>query len=187
MSSTVLQHLWAPWRSRYVNDARRLQEQGCLFCGLAKAEDSREVFRLAGTERALVVLNLYPYATGHLMVAPQRHHASPAEAPVEVWRDVTDLVVYCERVLRRVYRPDGMNVGMNIGEAAGAGVPTHFHVHLVPRWSGDTNFMTSLADTRVHPVSLEDTYDKLLPFFADGPLPADDPRLAPAAKGDPAP
>ena len=184
-SPGALEHLWAPWRSRYVRDAKRLQEAGCLFCGLARAEEPRDALRLLATSGALVVLNLFPYATGHLMVAPRRHMASPVDAATEEWHEVADLVVYAERVLRKVYRPDGLNVGMNLGEAAGAGVPTHCHVHLVPRWAGDTNFMTSLADTRVHPESLQDTYDRLLPYFADGPRAPGDPLLAnePPPKG----
>jgi len=188
-SPAALEHLWAPWRSRYVRDAKRLQQEGCLFCGLGRLDDAREALRLYASPGALVVLNLFPYSTGHLMVAPRRHLASPTEADVEEWHEVADLVVYSERVLRRAYRPDGMNVGMNLGEAAGAGVPTHCHVHLVPRWSGDTNFMTSLAGTRVHPESLEDTYDRLLPFFSGGlrapsdPLFASDPPMDSDTKG----
>lgn len=149
-----------------MRDARRLAAEGCLFCTLAAAPDPRADFVLDRTDELLVVLNRYPYATGHLMVAPKLHAASPTEAPAESRAAFYEAVVFSERVLRDVYRPDGINVGMNLGEAAGAGVPGHFHMHLVCRWNGDTNFMASVAGTRVHPESLEATADKLRPHFA---------------------
>lgn len=166
-----LEHLWAPWRSAYVKEAKALAQAGCLFCGLATTDDPRGHHVLMAGERAIVVLNLFPYATGHLMVAPRQHAGSPTAADAATLQEFFGLVVYAERVLRRVYRPDGMNVGMNLGEAAGAGVPSHFHMHLVPRWSGDTNFMAAVGGTRVHPEGLEATMEKLWPYFAQGPLP----------------
>ena len=179
---SAYEHLWAPWRSAYVQNARALAEQGCLFCSLATTDTPRDRLCLYRSPQLLLVLNLYPYATGHLMVAPSRHWASPLEATVEAHDAVCRAVVYAERVLRHVYRPDGLNVGMNLGEAAGAGVPRHYHVHLVPRWRGDTNFMAAVAGTRVHPEAMATTQERLAPFFDEGFLEPDHPLFAAGAE-----
>jgi ATP adenylyltransferase len=114
----------------------------------------------------LVVLNRHPYSNGHLMVAPREHVGSPAEASPEAQQEAWPLVVLCQRVLEAAYGPDGMNLGMNLGRVAGAGLPDHYHLHLVPRWQGDTNFMTAIAHTRLVPEDLLQTRERLRPLFA---------------------
>jgi ATP adenylyltransferase len=152
--------LWAPWRLAYIT--RTGEEQGCVFCAEAakrlEAEDTLVVYR---SELCLVVLNKFPYASGHLMVAPLRHigelaDLSPAEA-----LDVHDLTVRSLAVLAAAYRPDAYNVGWNLGEVAGGSISSHLHEHVVPRWEGDTNFMPVLADIKVLPEHLLATRERL--------------------------
>ncbi|MDP8976739.1 MAG: HIT domain-containing protein [Actinomycetota bacterium] len=152
----TLERLWAGWRSEYVAGASE-DSDGCVLCRVM-AEDSHVVWR--GSHCA-AVLNAYPYTSGHLMVLPVRHVAEledvQGEEAGELWAGVADGV----RALKAAYGADGINVGANLGRAAGAGVPGHFHVHVLPRWSGDTNFMTSVAETRVLPESLDTSYEKV--------------------------
>ncbi len=159
-----LEHLWAGWRSAYVGGAGQHGpgDEGCVFCRILASDDTDEARRVLwrGTQ-AVAMLNAFPYSTGHLMVMPLRHVGEleelTAEEAQEVWAAVTEGVV----ALKSAFRPDGINVGANLGRSAGAGVPGHFHVHVLPRWSGDTNFMTTVADTRVLPESMGDTWDKV--------------------------
>lgn len=163
---TGMDRLWAGWRSEYIEGVASGPEEpgGCVFCSIVASglgdEETHILWRHPGG-RALAILNAYPYGSGHLMVMPVRHVASPdeltAEEGRELWQGVTEAVV----ALRRAYRPDGLNVGANLGRAAGAGVPGHFHMHVLPRWAGDTNFMTSVAETRVLPESLATTAQKV--------------------------
>jgi ATP adenylyltransferase len=135
---------------------------GCVFCRAATQDDPLVVHRGAG---AFVILNLFPYNNGHLMVVPRRHIATLAEASADELSELMLLARDCERVLTAAYAPHGINVGLNLGRAAGAGVADHLHVHLVPRWNGDTNFMTVVADARVLPETLEQTSARLRPLF----------------------
>ena len=138
----------------------------CLFCWLVDgAASDRERLVLCRGRLNFVAINRYPYNNGHLMVAPLAHVADLASAQRQQLHELIELAQACERVLRRVYRPDGVNVGMNLGAAAGAGVAHHHHLHVVPRWSGDTNFMAAIAATRVVPELPEQTYDRLRPEF----------------------
>ncbi|HTL85567.1 MAG TPA: HIT domain-containing protein [Acidimicrobiia bacterium] len=154
-----LDRLWADWRSDYVATAGT--SEGCVICNLVNAEDDAEALVLERAPATITVMNLYPYGSGHLMVAPVRH--------VPSFLDLDDgETVALARAQRRAllaidaaYHPEGANVGANLGRAAGAGVPGHLHVHVLPRWSGDTNFMTAIAETRVLPESLRVGYDKL--------------------------
>ena len=155
-----MERLWAPWRVDYLTQSK---PAGCIFC--QKGGD-RELLVLRRTPLVLVMLNRYPYANGHLMVAPNRHTAdidalSDAEM-LELFRSVA----LCRDVLSRACAPDGFNVGINLGKAAGAGVEDHVHLHVVPRWNGDNNFMCVVADTRVIPEALLATYDRLFSLFA---------------------
>jgi len=162
-----LEHLWAGWRSAYIESAGEsvpTGPDGCVFCGLLSSDlpdtETHVVWRhRAGLAAAL--LNAYPYSTGHVMVMPVRHvgdlEALGAEEMAALWAGVGQAV----RAVKAAYRPDGLNVGMNLGRAAGAGVPGHLHVHVLPRWSGDTNFMTAVADTRVLPEPLGVTDERL--------------------------
>ncbi len=153
----TLERLWAGWRADYVSAGDPGEGDGCVLCRVLD-EGSAVVWR--GT-LAAVVLNAYPYTSGHVMVMPLRHTSemedlSPDEA-AELWAAVTDAV----RALKAAYRPHGLNVGANLGRSAGAGLPDHLHLHVVPRWDGDTNFMTSVAETRVLPESLDASADRL--------------------------
>ncbi len=155
------QVVWAPWRGAYLNSPKSGE---CIFCLARDASDPRSQYVLA-TEPAIVMLNKFPYANGHLMVAPRAHRADFASMPPEIADSVFAAVRHAAEVLFRAYRPDGMNIGLNLGMAAGAGFAEHLHWHLVPRWLGDTNFMPVLADVRVMPEHLAATYEKLLPYF----------------------
>jgi ATP adenylyltransferase len=136
-------------------------DTACVICNLVAATDDREALVLERTPETITVMNLYPYGSGHLMVAPVEHLASFEDLADDVLLAVSRAQVRALRAIRAAYNPDGVNLGVNIGRAAGAGVPTHLHVHVLPRWSGDTNFMTSVAEARVLPESLATGYDKL--------------------------
>ena len=141
------------------------KSSGCIFCDAAKSEDPRQTLTLFRTGAALVMLNRYPYTNGHLMVAPVAHEARLFESSTVSLHSLIRLTAEAQRILSDVYHPDGFNVGMNFGEVAGAGVADHYHMHIVPRWSGDSNFMTVTARTRLVPEELDVTFDKLLPRF----------------------
>lgn len=133
----------------------------CIFCSALAAGDDRRVFILRRGQRAFLILNTHPYASGHLMSVVTRHVGGLEEATAEELTEAMALVQTAMRALQAAYRPDGFNIGTNQGRVAGAGVPGHLHVHVVPRWNGDTNFMPVIGDTRVLPESLEATYDRL--------------------------
>jgi ATP adenylyltransferase len=151
--------LWSPWRYRYVSTAS--PTDGCIFCVKAASTDDRANYLVLRAERNFIMLNLYPYTNGHLMIAPYEHVATPGEAQPETLAELMRLIVRVEKAFRDIYKPSGMNIGMNLGEAAGAGVPGHIHMHMLPRWYGDASFMTTVGETRVLPEDLETTYDKL--------------------------
>jgi len=154
-----MDRLWAPWRMRYVSGAGALP--GCVFCAaLATGDDRRGLIIHRGT-LAFLILNAFPYASGHLMAALTRHGCTLEDATSAELTETMELVQRGLRALGVVYRPDGFNVGVNQGGVAGAGVPDHLHVHVVPRWNGDTSFMPVIAETRVLPETLETTYDRL--------------------------
>ena len=137
-----------------------------MFCRIAAdPEGDEKNFVLYRGEHGFIVLNLYPYVTGHLMVVPYLHTSEFDSVPKEITDELMDLAKHSQTALREVYRPAGFNLGMNLGAAAGAGITDHMHIHLLPRWSGDTNFMTTVGETRVLPENLETTYSKLLPKF----------------------
>jgi ATP adenylyltransferase len=138
---------------------------GCIFCIAAESADTRSTLTLYRTTRALVMLNRYPYTNGHLMVAPIAHEARLFESTDASLRALIRLTAEAQRILSDVYHPDGFNVGMNFGQVAGAGVADHYHMHIVPRWAGDSNFMTVTARTRLVPEDLDVTFDKLEPHF----------------------
>ena len=161
----TLDRLWAGWRSRYVSELAGVGDSDCFLCALdALADDavfSPETLVLERTETTFTVMNLYPYGSGHLLVAP-RHHEADLEALSEAAAgELMSAVRRAVRALKAAYRPEGINVGINLGVAAGAGVPGHLHVHALPRWHGDTNFMTSVAEVRVLPEDLATGWAKL--------------------------
>jgi ATP adenylyltransferase len=137
-----------------------------VFCGIAASPDKdASNFVLHRGQHAFVLLNLYPYITGHLMVVPYLHTSEFDAVPKEITDDMMDLAKRSQTALREVYSPSGFNLGMNLGSAAGAGIADHIHIHLLPRWSGDTNFMTTVGESRVIPEALEATYQKLKSRF----------------------
>ncbi|HWQ35738.1 MAG TPA: HIT domain-containing protein [Blastocatellia bacterium] len=158
--------LWSPWRFQYVGSGQR--EKGCIFCRLAEnhgAEADASRYVLYRGEHNYIVLNLYPYTSGHALIVPYPHLALLSEAEKQVTDEMMDLARRMQQALGEIYRPDGYNLGMNLGAAAGAGVAEHFHLHLMPRWFGDSNFMTTIGETRVLPETLADTYQKLKRYF----------------------
>ncbi|MBI3786213.1 MAG: HIT domain-containing protein [Deltaproteobacteria bacterium] len=152
-----MQVLWAPWRGAYFEAPKAT---GCIFCAARDASEPRQQLVLTQTP-AVVILNKFPYASAHLMVAPLRHTADLAGMPPEELHVLISEVQRAAGVLYDVLRPEGLNIGINLGAAAGAGITDHLHWHLVPRWVGDTNFMPMLAEVRVMPEHLEATWEKL--------------------------
>ncbi len=159
------QRIWAPWRLAYVKDASKDVAQECIFCAKPAEEDDEANLIVHRGERAFVILNLFPYTNGHLMVTPYEHLSSIADVPAQTIAEMMALAQRAITVLERTYAPHGFNVGFNQGRVAGAGVEHHIHMHVVPRWGGDTNFMPVLADTRVMPQSLEQSYEALRGAF----------------------
>ena len=154
-----MDHLWSPWRYRYVSTAAK--DDSCLFCRIAAETDDRANYVVLRAARNFVVLNRYPYTSGHLMIAPYAHVASIEDADPADLAEMISLAQLAEARLRRIYRPDGFNLGMNVGHSAGAGVAGHIHLHLLPRWIGDVNFMTAVGETRVLPEELETSFEKI--------------------------
>ncbi len=158
---TGFERLWAGWRSEYIE--RIVAEpagKGCLFEGLAVMDDD-EAMILERAEHSFTVMNAYPYASGHVMAVPTRHVATLAALTPDEAAALMHATQRATAAIDAVYQPEGINVGVNIGRAGGAGVPGHVHVHALPRWNGDTNFMTAVAETRVLPESLRHSYEKL--------------------------
>jgi len=194
-------YLWTPWRYAYVTEMDRDQRQGvpeelsawpgdtgCVFCnmiaavdyaqahGINREEAERAALIVLRTENNYVCLNRYPYTSGHLMVVPYDHQASLTALSAATLHEMMDLAQRAERVLAKVYRPGGFNFGLNLGKAAGAGIAGHLHLHGLPRWVGDTNFMSVLAETRVLPEELDVTWKRLRDAFA-----ADSPETTPGS------
>lgn len=156
-----MNHLWSPWRMAYIQQNNKPSEDGCVFCHCAAVADSADNLIAARGRAAFVILNRYPYTSGHVMVVPFEHQPSLELLEADTRAEMMELVAQSIEVLRTIYRPQGFNVGINIGEAAGAGIAEHVHIHIVPRWAGDTNFMSSLANTRVLPEALEDSWERI--------------------------
>jgi ATP adenylyltransferase len=157
-----MQTLWAPWRMDFINADR---PKGCIFCLFPAEDRDRDNLVLGRSAHSFAMLNKFPYNNGHLMVIPRRHVAAMSELPEEEFFDLHRLLQKSIEVLRRAYRPEGFNVGMNLGKVAGAGIADHLHYHVVPRWGGDSNFMPVLAETKVMVEHLASSYDRLRPEF----------------------
>jgi ATP adenylyltransferase len=153
-----METIWAPWRIGYV---RMTKPEGCILCRKPAEDCDRDNYILYRGRHNFVMLNAFPYNPGHLMIAPYRHVASPELLTTEELHEHHEIVTRCLTVLRAVFNPSGFNIGMNLGRVAGAGIDEHIHSHIVPRWSGDTNFMPVVGSTRVIPEALAETYDKL--------------------------
>ncbi len=157
--------VWAPWRMEYVGSDQ--EREGCIFCpGHDRAQDEKKLILYRG-EWSIVLMNRFPYSNGHLLVAPLRHISSFDALSQDEKLDLLNMVERSLSALKEVMDPAGFNIGMNLGKVAGAGVEDHMHFHVVPRWSGDTNYMTVLGEVRIIPEHIRATYEKLLPFFKE--------------------
>ena len=159
-----MDYLWTPWRYRYVAEASK--DEGCPFCAALAAHDDAGRLIVQRGSHNFIILNLYPYTTGHSMVVPYKHVPDLAGCGADTLSEMMRLAQRLQIALERVYKPDGFNLGMNIGRCAGAGVVGHVHLHVLPRWGGDTNFMTVAGETRVQPEELSQTYAKLWAEFS---------------------
>lgn len=164
-SGHPMNHIWSPWRMEYIESSNKVE--GCIFCIVQEMVDGTENLIAHRGNRAYVILNRYPYTSGHLMVVPFDHKPNLEELDPETRAEMIELSTRCMTVLRRIYKPQAFNMGANIGEAAGAGVKSHVHIHIVPRWAGDTNFMSTLGHTRVLPEALERTFERVKKVFEE--------------------
>ena len=154
-----MDYIWTPWRYRYVADASK--DSRCIFCDALDAGDDRRVLIVLRGTKNFVILNRYPYTSGHVMVVPYVHVANLVDAEPETLAEMMQIAQRVERALGNTYHPQGYNLGMNLGRAAGAGVTGHLHLHVLPRWAGDANFMTVTGETRVEPEELSITFERL--------------------------
>ncbi|TRM78506.1 HIT family hydrolase [Sulfolobus sp. B5] len=153
--------LWAPWRSKYVSEASKGSKEDCLFCRVNKENKDERNYVVYTGKYAFVMLNAFPYNTAHVMIAPYRHISTIELMVSEEALDMFDLANIVIKAIRNAYNPDGFNIGFNIGRVAGAGIESHLHMHIVPRWNGDSNFMPIISNTKVIPESLDDTFKKI--------------------------
>jgi ATP adenylyltransferase len=158
-----MKQLWAPWRMAYID--QNSKQTGCIFCDKFQSHDRRENLLLALTPHSMVMLNKYPYNNGHLLLAPKRHENNLSALSPEEYGDLSEALRRSVDIVRKILNPGGINLGMNLGKCAGAGIEDHLHWHVVPRWEGDTNFMPVVAETRVMPQHLLDSYDRLQSHF----------------------
>ena len=154
-----MDYLWTPWRYIYVTEGDR--PSGCVFCNAAESANDRENLIVHRAEHNFIILNRFPYTNGHVMIVPLAHVSTLAAMTEEALLEMMRLAREAERHLRAIYHPDGLNIGLNLGRSAGAGIADHLHMHVLPRWAGDTNFMTVTGETRVLPEDLPTTWEKL--------------------------
>jgi len=160
-----LKQLWAPWRMAFIAGEKKTKDNGCVFCELLAQRNDRENLILHRTEQVFVILNKYPYNNGHLMVVPNTHTASLTQLPESTLSALMLMGKIGVQALEATYQPEGFNLGMNLGVSGGAGIKDHLHLHVVPRWLGDTNYMPVLSETKAMPQHLETSYDDLHAFF----------------------
>lgn len=154
-----MKFIWSPWRMEYIQSDKKLE--GCVFCIEMARPDGPENLIVYRGNRVFMILNRFPYTSGHVMVVPFQHTSTLMDLDKDTQTELMQITNWSIQVLEEIYKPQGFNVGINIGEAAGAGITDHIHMHIVPRWSGDTNFMSSLGSTRVLPETLEETYRRI--------------------------
>jgi ATP adenylyltransferase len=162
-----MNRLFSPWRMKYIQSAKNAEETCCIFCDALTKPDNNENLIVFRGKTAFVLLNLFPYTSGHMMVAPFVHKASLDDLEPIERSEMMELISQCLVVLKNIYSPQAFNVGANIGEAAGAGVPGHVHMHVVARWSGDTNFMSTVGEVRVLPETIEETFRRIFTTWHD--------------------
>ncbi|HEV2102837.1 MAG TPA: HIT domain-containing protein [Candidatus Acidoferrum sp.] len=156
-----MDYLWTPWRYQYMAQAAAGQQPECIFCDAVKRNQDGETLIVHRAKKSFVILNRFPYTSGHVMIVPYAHVAELHFCEPGALAEMMELAQRIETIFRVGYKPDGMNLGMNLGRAAGAGVAGHLHLHMLPRWIGDSNFMTVTGETRVHPEDLKTTYERL--------------------------
>ena len=161
-----MKYITAPWREEYVKEASKMTE--CIFCQALDMKENREALILYKGEHNFIILNRYPYTPGHLMIAPFKHIDSIEKADKDASDEMIDLLKFSIKILRETYHPHGFNTGMNIGRSSGAGVADHYHLHVIPRWTGDSNFMPLIGKTKVVIEGVDSSYDKLLDLFNKG-------------------
>ncbi len=159
-----MEYISAPWREEYVKEVFRMK--GCVFCRALRLKNDRRARILFRGRHNFIILNKFPYTPGHLMIAPYRHMSAIDRVSKEVSDELADLFKLSLRILKKRYQPHGFNAGMNLGQSAGAGVVDHFHLHVIPRWPGDSNFMPLVSRTRVLIEDLDRTYERLYPLFS---------------------
>ena len=159
-----MENLWAPWRMKYIQTVDK-KDEGCIFCTKPQQTEDRNNLILLRGKRCFILMNLFPYNNGHLMVIPYQHTSDILTLPTETAAELWEGVCLCKQALTAAFRPDAFNIGMNLGRTAGAGIDQHVHMHVVPRWNGDTNFMPVVGKTKVISQGIEETYDQLLPHF----------------------
>ncbi|MEW5979873.1 MAG: HIT domain-containing protein [Acidobacteriota bacterium] len=159
-----MDYLWSPWRYQYIAGIRTARK--CVFCIDESPQDDEQNLIVFRGELNFLILNLFPYTSGHVLIAPYEHLADFSDCSPRQTQEMMDIAKRAQSALTETYHPDGFNLGMNLGKCAGAGVEHHLHLHLVPRWVGDSNFMGTIGETRVLPESLSDSYRKLKPFFS---------------------
>ncbi len=155
-----MKNLWAPWRMKYIHDEHS-KKSGCIFCEKLKNDNDKENLILYRAKQSFIIMNLYPYNNGHLMVVPNKHYSDIDDLDEKEGTEINFLLKKCTSAIKKRMQPHGFNIGINIGQVAGAGIADHIHWHVVPRWEADTNFMPVIADVRVIPQALEETYDLL--------------------------
>jgi ATP adenylyltransferase len=156
-----MDYLWTPWRYQYMAQAAAGQQPDCIFCDAVKRNLDAETLIVHRSKKSFVILNRFPYTSGHVMIVPYAHVAELQLCEPGALAEMMELAQRIETIFHATYKPDGMNLGMNLGRAAGAGVTGHLHLHMLPRWVGDSNFMTVTGETRVHPEELKTTYERL--------------------------
>lgn len=154
-----MRRLFTPWRKKYITSTKK--KDGCVFCQAIEQNEDSETFIVHRGEHAFVILNKFPYTSGHLMVIPYQHSEKLSNLNPDIRFEIIELVNKASEVIHSVYKPDGFNIGINMGSAGGAGIAEHIHMHVVPRWSGDTNFIPVISDTRLIPEELEITYKRI--------------------------
>jgi ATP adenylyltransferase len=160
-----MDYLWTPWRYQYMAQFREGKQPDCIFCDAIELNRDEETLIVHRGEQAFVILNRFPYTSGHVMIVPYAHVAELKLCAPGTLGEMMDLAQKVESLFLQTYKPDGMNLGMNLGRAAGAGVTGHLHLHMLPRWIGDSNFMTVTGETRIHPEELSTTYEKIKKGF----------------------
>lgn len=155
------ERLWATWRMPYISGVEK-KDDGCIFCDKPKQDKDAENFILHRGKRTFAIMNLYPYNNGHIMIIPYKHTCDICELDDEESLEIMDMARFFTHIIKEVMHPEGFNVGFNVGRPAGAGIAGHIHMHIVPRWTGDTNFMPVIAETRVISEHIRETYNKLL-------------------------